>query len=48
MVDFIININDKFKATYECYQSIINPIKNKNIEKFKPLYVIKITRYLTK
>lgn len=35
MVDFIINTNQELKATYECYQGIINSIKNKDFNKFK-------------
>ena len=35
MVNYMINTNKTLKATYECYQGIINSIKNKNFEKFK-------------
>lgn len=37
IVNFIINTNEELKATYECYQGIINAIQNKNIEKFKAI-----------
>ena len=37
MVNFIINTNDELKATYECYQGIINSIQNKDIKKFKAI-----------
>lgn len=37
MVDFMINTNDELKATYECYQGIINSIQNKDIKKFKAI-----------
>ena len=35
MVTFMINTNQELKATYECYQGIINSIKNRDIKKFK-------------
>ena len=35
MVEFMINTNSTLKATYECYQGIINSIKDKDIIKFK-------------
>ena len=35
MVNFMINTNQELKATYECYQGIINSIKNKDFNKFK-------------
>ena len=35
MVTFMINTNQELKATYECYQGIINAIKNRDIKKFK-------------
>ena len=35
MVNFMINTNQELKATYECYQGIINSIKNKDFDKFK-------------
>ena len=35
MVDYIVNTDRTLKATYECYQGIINSIKNKNFKKFK-------------
>ena len=35
MVRFIINTDKTLKATYECYQGIINSIKEKDFNKFK-------------
>ena len=35
MVSYMINTNTELKANYECYQGIINSIKNKDITKFK-------------
>lgn len=35
MVTYLINTNKELKATYECYQGIINSIKNKDFNKFK-------------
>ena len=35
MVNYMINTDKTLKATYECYQGIINSIKNKNFEKFR-------------
>lgn len=35
MVNFLVNTNITLKATYDCYQSIINSIKDKNFNKFK-------------
>lgn len=35
IVTFLINTNSILKDTYECYQGIINSIKNKDFEKFK-------------
>lgn len=35
MVNFMINTDKTLKATYECYQGIINSIKEKNFNKFK-------------
>lgn len=35
MVNYMINTNSTLKATYECYQGIINSIKERNFEKFK-------------
>ena len=37
MVSFMINTNLEFKATYECYQGIIDSIHNKNFDKFKAI-----------
>ena len=37
MVNFMINTNQELKATYECYQGIINSIQNKNFKKFKDI-----------
>ena len=35
IVQYLINTNKVFKATYECYQGIINSIKDKDFYKFK-------------
>ena len=35
MVNYMINTDKTLKATYECYQGIINSIKNKDFEKFR-------------
>ena len=35
IVTYLINTNSTLKATYECYQCIINSIKNKDFRKFK-------------
>lgn len=35
MVTYLINTDKTLKATYECYQGIINSIKDKDINKFK-------------
>ncbi len=35
MVSFMINTNQELKATYECYQGIIDSIQSKNFKKFK-------------
>lgn len=35
IVSFIINTDKTLKATYECYQGIINSIKSKDFNKFK-------------
>ena len=35
MVSFMVNTDKTLKATYECYQGIINSIKEKNFNKFK-------------
>ncbi len=35
MVEFMINTDKSLKATYECYQGIINALKNKDFYKFK-------------
>ena len=37
MVSFIINTDSTLKATYECYQGIINSIKEKDFTKFKSI-----------
>lgn len=37
MVTYMINTNKTLKATYECYQGIINSIKDKDFEKFKSI-----------
>ena len=35
MVKFMINTNETLKADYNCYQGIINSLKNKDLNKFK-------------
>lgn len=35
IVTYLINTNKTLKATYDCYQGLINAIKNKDINKFK-------------
>lgn len=35
IVSYLINTNKELKATYECYQGIINSIRNKDFTKFK-------------
>lgn len=35
IVTYMINTDETLKATYECYQGIINSIKNKDFNKFK-------------
>lgn len=35
MVSFMVNTDNTLKATYECYQGIINSIKEKDFNKFK-------------
>lgn len=37
IVQYLINTNDTLKATYECYQGIINSLKNKDFNKFKAI-----------
>ena len=35
IVTYLVNTDETFKATYECYQGLLKAIKNKDIEKFK-------------
>lgn len=37
IVTYLINTDKTLKATYECYQEIINSIKNKDFNKFKSI-----------
>ena len=37
IVTYLINTDKTLKATYECYQGIINSIKNKDFNKFKSI-----------
>lgn len=37
IVSYLINTNETLKATYECYQGIINSIKDKDFNKFKSI-----------
>ena len=41
IVQYLINTNDVLKATYECYQGIINSLKNKDFNKFKSIVLHK-------
>ncbi|MEI3499011.1 MAG: hypothetical protein V8Q71_00595 [Bacilli bacterium] len=36
-VQYLINTNPILKATYECYQGLINSLKEKDFEKFKAI-----------
>ena len=35
IVQYLINTNKELKATYECYQGLINSLKDKDLNKFK-------------
>lgn len=35
IVTYLVNTDETFKATYECYQGLLKAIKNNDIEKFK-------------
>ena len=35
IVTYLVNTDETFKATYECYQGLLKAIKNKDIEKFE-------------
>lgn len=37
IVTYLINTNKTLKETYECYQGLINSIKNKDLNKFKSI-----------
>ena len=37
IVNFLINTDKTLKATYECYQGLINSLKDKNFSKFKSI-----------
>ena len=37
IVQYLININSTLKATYECYQGLINSLNEKNFNKFKTI-----------
>ena len=37
IVQYLINTNKELKATYECYQGLINSLKNKDFNKFKSI-----------
>ncbi len=37
IVQYLINTNLELKATYECYQGLINSLKNKDFNKFKSI-----------
>ena len=48
MVNFLVNTNITLKATYDCYQGIINSIKDKDFNKFKSIVDIQIRIYQIK
>lgn len=35
IVTYLVNTDETFKATYECYQGLLKAIENKDIEKFE-------------
>ena len=37
IVQYLINTNEELKATYECYQRLINSLKHKDFNKFKSI-----------
>ena len=37
IVQYLINTNSELKATYECYQGLINSLKDKDFSKFKSI-----------
>ena len=37
IVNYLVNTNKEFKETYDCYQGIINSIKDKDFDKFKSI-----------
>ena len=37
IVQYLINTNSTLKATYECYQGLINSLKERNFDKFKSI-----------
>lgn len=37
IVQYLINTNEELKATYECYQGLINSLKHKDFNKFKSI-----------
>ena len=37
IVQFLINTDSTLKSTYECYQGIINSLKDKDFNKFKSI-----------
>ena len=37
IVQYLINTNEELKATYECYQGLINSLKHKDFSKFKSI-----------
>ena len=39
IVQYLINIDKTLKTTYECYQGIINSLKEKKFEKFKSIAI---------
>lgn len=39
IVQYLINTDKSLKANYECYQGIINSLKEKDFEKFKAIAI---------
>ena len=48
IAQYLINTNSTLKATYECYQGLINSLNEKNLINLKQSYFIQIKTYLLK
>ena len=48
IVQYLINTDKTLKATYECYQGLINSLKDKNFNKFKSIVLNPKKIFLTK